>query len=207
MSHRCPPGGYVALYVRYHATVSRTPSSSGTFGANPVSVRRRVRSGQRRGTDPAGAGPRNRRGRKSAARRTRAARSSIRVSSVSLPTLTTEPHAAGVATSRVTASTASATWQNARRCSAPYTRNGSSRAHARPIHVVEAPDHRAQSAGARGVDHRGLAEELARRVGEARRGDVGDRERHILRRRHRHAARETAARAGLAGGGEEEHFP
>src|SRR2546425_4085978 len=115
MSHLCPPGGYVALHVRYHATVSRTPSSSGTFGANPVSVRRRVRSGQRRGTDPAGAGPRNRRGRKKAARRTRAAGFSVLVSPLSLPALTTEPHAAGVAPRPVTASPAAATWEDTRR--------------------------------------------------------------------------------------------
>ena len=68
--------------------------------------------------------------------------------------------------SRVIASTASATWQKARRCSAPKTRNGSSRreraqrelgnhvvgAHARTVDVVEAADHRAEPAGARGVD-------------------------------------------------------
>jgi hypothetical protein len=45
-------------------------------------------------------------------------------------------------------------------------------AHPGPVDVVEAADDRMQPAGARGVDHGRLAEDLARGVGETRRADV-----------------------------------
>ncbi len=78
-------------------------------------------------------------------------------------------------------------------------------AHARPVHVVEAPDDGRTRAGAGGVDHRRLPQDLARRVGEAGRGHVGHGQRHVLGGGHRHRARRHAARVRLAGRGEEEH--
>src|SRR4030095_74782 len=78
-AHRPPPSR--SHHARYQSSVSPTPVSSETFGVTPVSACRRVRSGQRRSGEPAGAGIRASAGAYPARRDTSPARSSTTLSS------------------------------------------------------------------------------------------------------------------------------